>query len=217
LRFGVAPSIEHVGPLEDLSPDAVIDVGANRGQFALLARLLYGPIRIVSFEPIPAEADVFESVHGGNPTIRLHRCALGAAAGQETLHLSESADSSSLLPIGRKQTELFEHTQEIGTLTVPVRRLDDHVSDWVGASRQLLKIDVQGFELNVLRGAASTLGTCAYVYVECSEVSLYDGQALRQEVDEFLAAHGFVLISRHNLYWEGDQLIQSDCLFGRRS
>lgn len=215
LCLGVAPSIEHRRVLRDLSPDAIIDVGANRGQFALMCKLLHPHTPIVSFEPLPREADTFKAIHGKRKDIRLLQCALGETPGSATLHISQSADSSSLLPIGRKQTELFQNTAEVGTIEVEVNRLDDLDEHWHGKNKLLLKIDVQGFELPVLRGAIRTLKRCAYVYVECSEIPLYEGQELRKEVEDFLTEHGFRKEGPHNEHILGGKLIQADYLFAR--
>jgi hypothetical protein len=74
---------------------------------------------------------------------------------------------------------------------------------------------VQGYELNVLRGATETLRSCAYVYAECSEVPLYEGQALRSEVSQFLQLHGFAEQGGFNHSHHEGQLIQADYLFAR--
>lgn len=216
LRHGVAPSVEHMPFLRSLKIDGVIDVGANRGQFSLASRLVMPKVSIVSFEPIPHEAEIFRKVHRNSSNVELIESALGEQAGTATLHLSKSLDSSSLLPIGKKQTDLFSNTAEVGTIEVAVSRLDDFGDRWKSRTNQLLKIDVQGFELSVLRGAVETLRTCRYVYVECSEVTLYEGQALRPEVSDFLAQHGFCEEGRYNEQWEGSQLIQADYLYRNR-
>jgi FkbM family methyltransferase len=215
LIAGVAPAVEHRNVLRSLRVDGVIDVGANRGQFALACRLALPGVPVVAFEPIPAEAATFRKVHGARSEVTLIESALGESKGVATLHLSKSADSSSLLPIGKKQTELFANTVEVGTITVPVNRLDHFTDCWTGRTGQLLKLDVQGYELNVLRGATETLKSCAFVYAECSEVALYDGQALRTEVEAFLGMNGFSVKGRHNEQLDKGQLIQADYLFGR--
>lgn len=215
LAAGLAPAVEHRAVLQALQVDGVIDVGANRGQFTLACRLAIPNVPIVAFEPIPDEAQTYRRVHGNNPRVKLIESALGEAKGTAMLHLSISADSSSLLPIGKKQTELFENTGEIGTIKVQIQRLDDLSEHWAGRTRQLLKIDVQGYELNVLRGAVETLKSCTYVYVECSEIPLYDGQALRGEVEVFLFEHGFGVKGRYNEQFSNGDLIQADYLFSR--
>lgn len=202
--------------LKSLNIDGIIDVGANRGQFTLACRLSQPRIPIVAFEPIPDEARTFRKVHGKCPQVTFIESALGEAVGSATLHLSKSADSSSLLPIGQRQTEYFRDTAEIGTIQVPVQRLDDLSKHWIGRNSQLLKLDVQGFELNVLRGAVKTLETCRYVYAECSEVELYEGQALRKEVSAFLLSNGFAEKGFFNADYKNSQLIQADYLFEKQ-
>ncbi len=210
----VVPAIEHMPVLRRLGVDGIIDVGANRGQFTFACRLAQPQAPILAFEPIPHEARIFREVHGHCTGIQLIESALGEIAGTATLHLSKSADSSSLLAIGQQHTVMFQNTEEIGTLPVPVQRLDQFSEYWKGRSRQLLKLDVQGFELQVLRGAVETLETCAYVYAECSEIALYDGQALRPEVEVFLRAHGFAVEGNYNAMVKDDgQVIHADYLF----
>jgi FkbM family methyltransferase len=213
---GVAPAIEHRKVLLLIRPDGVIDVGANRGQFSLVCRLALPGVPVCAFEPIPKEAMTFRRVHHASyPLITLIESALGNNSGEATLHLSKAADSSSLLPIGIEQKAIFPQTEEIGTLNVSVHRLDDFFYRWEPFSRLLLKIDVQGFELSVLSGAIKTLQSCAYVYVECSEIPLYDGQALRAEVQSFLENHGFNYSRSFNAHWFRGRLIQADYLFER--
>ena len=201
--------------LKSLEVDGIIDVGANRGQFTLACRITKPKIPVVAFEPIPHEAHTFRKIHGQASNVTLIESALGEVTDVAILHLSKSADSSSLLPIGRRQTEYFRDTAEVGTIKVSVQRLDDLSVHWRGRSSQLLKLDVQGYELNVLRGAAQTLGSCKYVYAECSEVELYEGQALKQEVSDFLKSNGFVEKGMFNPEYQQSELIQADYLFQR--
>ena len=213
LSIGVAPSVEHLSVLRSLKVDGIIDVGANRGQFTLACRLAKPGIPVVAFEPIPDEARTFRKVHGQATHVTLIESALGESTDTATLHLSKSADSSSLLPIGQRQTEYFRNTAEVGTIMVRVQRLDDLSAHWHGRSSQLLKLDVQGYELNVLRGSVKTLELCNYVYAECSEVELYEGQALKQEVSDFLKSCGFIETGFFNAEFKDSQLIQADYLF----
>ncbi len=215
LSLGVAPTIEHLPLLRKLDVDGVIDVGANRGQFTLACRIAMPTVPVLAFEPIFEEAEKFTRIHGGQNNIVLLKYALGEARSEATLHISRSLDSSSLLPIGALQTKLFPNTAETGTITVPVQMLDDSLKLMVGRQRQLLKLDVQGYELNVLKGAVKTLELCQYVYAECSEVALYEGQSLRPEVTDFLRQFGFHEAGRVNPQFDGSKLIQADYLYSR--
>ena len=215
LLHGVAPSIEHKRILGNLDMDLLLDVGANRGQFSLMARILHPHLPIQAYEPLAAEAAVYRAIHGAQRGIELHEQALGDKDGSVDMHISGRADSSSLLPIGELQAHCFPGTAEVGTKRVRVATLDSLPVHWRNARRALLKLDVQGFELNVLRGATAALLNCAFVYVECSEVPLYAGQALRPDIENFLRAQGFVQRGCVNpLYVEG-RLVQADYLFGR--
>jgi FkbM family methyltransferase len=211
----VAPAVEHRVLLSSVAPDLVLDVGANRGQFSLVARATHPQTPIHAFEPQPGEAAIYRKLMAHRPGIVLHELALGDQPGEADLHISRRRDSSSLLPIGDLQAKLFPATEEVGTHRVKVVTLDSLKAHWSTARRILLKLDVQGFELAVLRGAPDTLCQCAYVYAECSQVPLYTGQALYPEVVAFLAGYGFRPLQRINEQFDGDRLIQADHLFGR--
>lgn len=214
----MAPSIEQLSVLGFLNYDALLDVGANRGQFSLISKFLFPTVPIQAYEPFPPEALKFKKALAPWTDVGLHPVALGSKHDEEEFHVSKSSDSSSILPIGALQKRLFPSTSEVSTCRVPVAPLDSFPEHWNSAYRALLKIDVQGYELEVLRGAVQALKHCAYVYVECSEVPLYDGQALRPAVQEFLEQHGFAHRSHHNETRDSQgMLIQADYLFERKT
>lgn len=218
LRHGVAPAIEHVAVLRRLPFDFVVDVGANRGQFSLACRQLRPLAAITAFEPLSEAADIYRALFTGDERVSLHVCALAPERGEMVMHVSARDDSSSLLPISRAQTENFPGTEAIGVRTVAVGPL----TDFLGASglgrRNLLKIDVQGFELEVLKSAGSLLPRFDWIYAECSFVPLYEGQALADEITAFLAGQGFRLSGRFNpSRGQGGVLLQADLLFQRTS
>lgn len=215
LSLRVAPSIEHREVIASLRIDRLIDVGANRGQFSLMTRLEHPTISIHGFEPLQSEGKVYRQVFVGDPKVTLHEMALGETSGTAEMHLSRRADSSSLLPIGDMQSKLFPSTDEIGTLKVRIATLDELQDVWGTARKALLKLDVQGFELSVLKGARQALKNCAFVYAECSEIPLYTGQALFPEVSAFLAGEGFKPVRRANEQWVNGKLVQADHLFSR--
>ena len=216
LRKGVAAAIEHEDVLRRFSPGTVVDIGANVGQFALVARESWPDAPIIAFEPIPAAVKTFQSVFAGVPNVTLHQCAVGESSTTATMHVSERQDSSSLLPIGELQQSIFPGTGEAGTIDIPVCRLAEKVSAADIAADALLKLDVQGYELQVLRGCAELLQEFRYVYVECSWLELYEGQALADEVIAYLAERGFREVGRFNLVRTDDnQPVQADLWFER--
>jgi FkbM family methyltransferase len=190
----------------------VIDVGANKGQFSSFAGVCWPRAKIVAFEPLPQAARRYRRVMGSRST--LYTCALGAAAGKVDLHVASRADSSSLLALGEEQKTLFG-MNEIGTIPVEVARLDS-VFDGAVKAPALLKIDVQGYEYDVLRGLGNLAEAVDWIYVETSFVELYEGQRLHADVAALLAGLGYEQAGEHNVTSEGGRKIQADVLFCRR-
>jgi FkbM family methyltransferase len=216
LTHRVAASAEHLASFSSLDFATVVDVGANVGQFALLAQRLFPRARIISFEPLPKPAATFRSVFAGDSRVTLHECAIGPGRQQATMHLSAALDSSSLLPIGSAQVENFPGTAETGTAEVSVRPLSDLVDCSTFERPALLKVDVQGFELQALQGCESSIDRFDFVYCEASFVELYEGQAYAADVIDWLRAREFRLVGVFNLaLTRRGACLQADFLFKR--
>ena len=212
LRYGVLAGVEHCAVFSyDLA--TLVDIGANRGQFALAARGYAPQARIISFEPLPAPAGTFRRLFAGDPMVTLQETAIGPENGEVTIHVAADDDSSSLLPMAL-QTSLFPGAAECGTAQIKVVRLADRLSGDEIRPPALLKLDVQGYELEVLRGCEDLLGGFAWIYVECSFVELYGGQALADEVIAWLRDRDFCLKGIHNLFYDmNGRAIQGDFVF----
>ncbi len=123
-----------------------------------------------------------------------------------------------LLPITSAQVALYPGTAEAATATVRVAPLREFLPAADVRPPALLKLDVQGYELEALRGCEDLLDRFAYVYAECSFVELYGGQALADEVIAWLRERGFTLRGVHNMdYDSGGRAIQADFLFVRKN
>jgi len=213
----VAAGVEHAVVLGQFDGcQMVVDIGANRGQFALAARHGLPQATIFSFEPLAAPGETFQRVFAGDAKVHLHIMAIGEQAGSAAIHVSARDDSSSLLPITATQNRLFPGTAEAGTQTIRVARLADVLSAEDVAQPALLKLDVQGFELPALRGCEDLLDRFAWIYAECSFVELYEGQALADAVIAWLRERGFALAGVYNMAFDGrGKAIQADFLFER--
>jgi len=214
---GSAAGVEHSQLLNYLSSQdfkTVVDVGANRGQFALVARKCFPEAIIHSVEPLDEPAKIFLSIFENDPKVTLHQCAIGCKVGTQTIHISKQDDSSSLLPIGNAQAKLFPGTQEKETREVVVRTLDELIVDDTIPEPSLLKVDVQGFELETLKGCLKFLPQFSYIYVEASFVELYQGQALAHEIITFLDENDFKLTGVYNIFNDSQgKAIQADFFF----
>jgi FkbM family methyltransferase len=218
LRYGVAPAIEHNALLRSLPPlGSIVDVGANGGQFSLVARRLHPSAQIIAFEPLPAAVRRYSRVFEGDQRVVLHRVAVGKTSEEADFHVSASDDSSSLLPITALQESTFPGTEQRGVERVSVLPLNEVLDSSQLTPPALLKIDVQGTELNVLLGVGELLGLLDYVLVEASFVELYSGQALAHEVIAHLAERGFVLGGIYNPTTDAEgRSVQADFFFTRR-
>lgn len=218
LIHGVAGGTEHRFVLQQCGEvRAAVDIGANRGQFALIARHCFPNAQVLSFEPLLGPAMTFRKIFSEIPEVILHQVAIGPDSGEATIHLSKRDDSSSLLPITELQDRYFPGTAETGTANIKIGPLASFVSAAQIRSPALLKIDVQGFELQTLQSCVELLDRFTYVYVECSFKELYQGQALADEVVAWLSKHSFRLSGVYNTsYDRAGEAIQADFLFRRR-
>jgi FkbM family methyltransferase len=213
LSRGVAASVEHNDVPFRRDHRTVLDVGASNGQFALFAEGRFPDARILSFEPLPGPASTLRRVTGER--VQVETVALSSAAGSAEINVSARDDSSSLLPIGERQVREFPGTAAQSTATIEVSTLDSAVSDAM-TRPCLLKIDVQGLELEVLKGGQAVLGQVDEALVECSFVELYEGQALADEVIAFMLGSGLRLRGIYGTAFStDDDAIQADLLFRR--
>ena len=214
LFCGVAATIEHESILKRLKCNTVIDIGANKGQFALMARSCFPNAHIYSFEPLDSVANIYELLFDKDAYSNLYRYAIGSVETYMDLHVSKRNDSSSLLPIGELQTSIFPNTDEIEIQSVKVVPLNNIIHDDNLLSPSLLKIDVQGFEMDVLIGCDELLEQFSYIYIECSYIELYKGQYLAGDIIKYLDQNYFKLMGVYNTYYDQNSIaVQSDFLF----
>lgn len=217
-RYRVAAAVEHFSVLAGIGCRTVVDIGANRGQFSLAAREVFPDAQIIAFEPLAAPATTYQRVFNSDRNSRLCRAAIGVRSERTEMHVSARDDSSSLLKIGHDQSRIFPGTHEVGTVTVEVRRLEDELEPDQILQPAMLKLDVQGFELEALRGCETLISHFAWVYCECSFFGLYEKQALAGEVIAWLQERGFHLKGVYNvLYDVTGKAVQGDFLFSRKA
>jgi FkbM family methyltransferase len=216
LRSGVFASTEHDRVLSGLALDTVIDIGANRGQFALCMRRLYPDAKIFSFEPLQTPSAKFRRNFQHDPRVRLSNVAISTERGSADMHVTRWDVSSSLLPIAQAQHDSFPFTEECRQERVSTAPLSDCLDEGEIQGIVLLKLDVQGYELTVLQGCWQLLDRFKYVYVEVSFIELYVGQALATEIVALLFSKGFKLFSVANpSRGRSPRAIQADFLFMR--
>lgn len=179
----------------------VLDIGAYKGDFFSCILTMRPDARVHAFEPIPRRARKLAKAFNTIDAVTIHPVALGKANTTARLHVARANTLSSLLQAtcdGRNR--YGKRLEEIDTVDVPVRRLADYIkfADILNEnSADLIKIDVQGGELDVLLGAGEMLSSTRIVVIEMSEKTTYQGQALAPQLDSHLEERGF---ARHGIY-----------------
>jgi FkbM family methyltransferase len=183
-------------------PLTVVDIGAQEleGEDHVYAPLTgYGlPYRIIGFEP---QQDKIEASRRRNPDrrVELFPTFIGDGAAH-AFHINNDDATSSLLPLNHALTgQLVDlsHLQTVRTEPVATSRLDEVLAD--AGPVDFLKLDIQGFELPVLRHAPAVLARTSVVHCEVSFAPIYAGQALFSEIETLLRGAGFYLLDFHSL------------------
>jgi FkbM family methyltransferase len=173
----------------------VLDVGANEGQFVKVARVLFPQAPILAFEPNPHLRPSLESLISASGAGALLPFACGREPGVLPLYLTKFSPSASLLQPTELSIPDFPSAEIGESIQVKVERLDDVVRASVLArAPYLLKLDVQGFELEVLQGATGILPDVAVILCEVNAEDFYAGQAGFEQIYLFMREHGFKLV-----------------------
>jgi FkbM family methyltransferase len=194
----------------------IYDLGANVGRWTALARAIFPDAPVHAFEPLDRHAVDFTRRTEGWPQVKLHRVALGSVPGEAVMDVTSFSDSASLLSLAPASSAYFGLAPG-ERVRVPVVRLDDWCSSHRLPAPDLLKLDLQGYELEALRGAAAVLPQVRFVLTEVSFAEFYSGQPLFTELATFLAAQGFHLAALGHNPAASAPLIQADALFTRKN
>jgi FkbM family methyltransferase len=204
--------------LDGAGVDLVLDVGANVGEYALRTRHAGFRGRIVSFEPRRDASAELSARAASDPLWECRRHGLGAAVAESEIHVSRNSYSSSLLELEDRHAVSAPDSAYVGSETVSILPLDEIWEEVAGdAQRPHLKLDVQGFELEALRGAKRSLPKLAGVEAELSLVPLYAGAPLYREVIDHLEDAGFRLVGLEPEFFDPEtlELLQANGIFTR--
>lgn len=178
--------------IKSLGIQTILDIGANRGGFALTMRALFPAARIIAFEPLPELLPKLNAMAAADPLLTVAACGLGETNGTLTFNrLANDAASSFLAPnavLKSSEPAITASSQ----LSVPVRRLDDVMGKIPHQQPVFVKLDVQGFEDRVIAGGEHTLRHAPLVLIETSTVPLYDSAPDFACIAGQLAALGFI-------------------------
>jgi FkbM family methyltransferase len=175
--------------------DLVLDVGANCGQFARSLRNAGYEGRLVSFEALStAHAELLRVSRGDARWEIAPRAAVGDHEGETRINIAGNSLSSSVLGMLDSHREAVPESAYVGSEPVRLARLDTLALGYLQPETvPFLKIDVQGYESQVLNGATEVLARAQGLQLELSFVPLYSGQRLFDGLTETLRALGFAI------------------------
>lgn len=200
--------------IDRYGPDVLIDAGASRGSYAGRTRREGFEGRIISLEPLSQPFKRLERRSRRHPAWECRRVAVGSHPGTATMFVAGNSVSSSLLEMTTVHASAAPASATVGEETVEVIRIDD--LEVRPEERVFLKCDLQGYELEALRGAAGVLGQVVLAELELSMRELYAGQPLIDDVLAFMMSHGFACIGLRQGFSEADgSWLQADGLFAR--
>ncbi len=212
------PNLRRQRILEHHGIDLVIDAGANVGQYATKLRENGYQGYMLSFEPSSAAFQTLTRVASRDKRWTCRREAVGAKAQQSQLFVAENSVSSSLLEATPALLQSVPRARAVGQESVQVVRIDDLAAELnLSRRKSLLKLDVQGWELEALRGAQQSLGSIELVEAEQSLIPLYVGDPSLTDLLGFLAQRGFGLISiePNTLDPRSNHVVEINAMFAR--
>jgi FkbM family methyltransferase len=171
----------------------IVHIGAHYGE-EIQEYVDNGIQNITVFEPLSKNFDVLsERLQNVNADIQGYQTALGSEKRTAKMYLSSNeAQSSSIL----KPKDHLEHHPDVtfdGDEEVEVDLLDNFDL----RSANFINVDVQGYELEVFKGAVETLKNIDYIYCEVNRGEMYEGNPLIEDIDQFLGKYGFERVETH--------------------
>lgn len=203
---------------KDFAVDLALDVGANTGQFAHDLRAFYKG-DLISFEPVSAAFHHLASTASRDPHWKVYQLALGSQTSTQTMNVYRRTELSSFLKTNAYGTGHFgENAAITGQETVPVRRLDevlDEVApDW-NRKRIFLKMDTQGYDLEVFKGLGNKLDHVVAIQSEVSLIPIYEGMPHWTDSILFYERAGFGVAGFFPVTLDACRVIEFDCLIVR--
>ena len=217
-------SAQHIlGVLKTYDINCVLDVGANRGQYGRLLRRGGYRGHIVSFEPVPGVAEDLRRLAERDAKWSVHAIALGREEGEITMQtVPDQATLSSVLSPSKFGMNRYQSMTNVVPHQVPVRRLDallDSITEAIPDPRLYLKLDTQGFDLEVFRGLGDRVGDIIALQSEVALMEIYEGmprmpQAIAIYEDAGFEVSGLFPVSRE---FTTTRVLEYDCILVRAS
>ncbi len=201
--------------LSSINPSTIIDVGANAGQFTIACCQLIKGANVYPIEPDPRVGRELKNNTGKSISKNVIITAIGDYIGSAVFNVNKDSQVSSLLPLGEEREQYFPNSFVVDKVEVPITTLDQLFSEKNLERPIMLKIDVQGAEDQVIRGAKQILKKIDWVLIEVSFGKLYKGEKSFNAIMELMESCGFKFIRPMNFHTSPKtlEIIEMDALF----
>lgn len=201
--------------LLDSNIQTVLDVGANIGEFTCIYNELFPSAEIHAFEPLPNCFTKLKKRAENMRNVNLYNIALGSKEEKLNIHESTWHPASSFREMGHLHKQNYPHSSESTDLIVDIRRLDDVVKDSDLKNNILIKMDVQGFEDEVIKGGENIFKKAKVIVVESSFQKLYENEPMFKGIYSLLQPLGFDFVGslKQSINKEDGSFLQGDCIF----
>ena len=194
---------------QGIAPRQIIDAGAAIGAWTRKCHELFPDAKYFLVDPLDENSAFLNELQQINPKVKVWQGALGSRQGQLDLYLH--GDQSSFF------ASEYSQSNEASTRTVPVRTLDSFMEDSTIQQPDMIKADVQGFEIEMLKGAEKCLENTELLLLEVSYRRIYQNGPLAHEVISYVGSKGFRILDICTYIKRplDGELAQSDLLFAK--
>lgn len=208
LGFELRKSIDHADHdiasiMKGRDVKVIFDVGCNQGLVTRKYRVKFPGAMIHSFEPLEDVANLARNLHCDDRKVVINNIALGEKSGVARFNRNAASDSSSLLEtdVNRLPANYKEINKTVNVIEVGIETLDEYCAKNGIAEIDILKLDVQGAELSVLKGAKRMLseGRIKLIYSEIYFLPFYRNQPLFEDIYEYLCSYNYKFMFPYGL------------------
>ncbi len=196
--------------------DTLFDIGANEGQYACLMREYGYKKKIISFEPLKSAFEKLKYVSSKDNNWLINNYALGNENTTSMINIAGNSWSSSILNMLPSHLNVAPESKYVAQEKIEIKKLDSIFNSFCNnEDKVMIKIDVQGFEKNVLDGANESLNNIKIIQLEMSIIPLYENEMIFVDMINYLDNNGFKLFSLENGYFDSTtgKLLQVDGIF----